>query len=350
MTKNLLYKSETINNQQILTNKNAMSFKSLKKVLLHPNVTLSYIKNHPRALSRAIKLTVYSRFPIGTNIFERDWDVMIVLDACRVDSMEAVVNEYAFLPSTVSKITSRASSTIEWVSQTFTTEYEDEISKTVYVSANPWPERILSGEESTEGYYSAGFAPTKWDTVTPDTFQEFYTILPEGDQRHRHVGEKKLSAEEITNYAIETARTTEWSQLLIHYLQPHSPYRAKADSEGRNELREWENEPWEFLTAGGERSLVKEAYMDELRAGLDGVEQLLKNMNADKVVITADHGEAFGRRYNGHPPASIHPSVRRVPWIETSASDERTIEPEVELPQSQTGSAVRNQLQALGYI
>ena len=191
MTKNLLYKSETVNNQQIITNKNAMSFKSLKKVLLHPNVTLSYIKNHPRALSRAIKLTVYSRFPIGTNIFERDWDVMIVLDACRVDSMEAVVNEYAFLPSTVSKITSRASSTIEWVSQTFTTKYEDEISKTVYVSANPWPERILSGEESTEGYYSAGFAPTKWDTVTPDTFQEFYTILPEGDQRHRHVGEKK---------------------------------------------------------------------------------------------------------------------------------------------------------------
>jgi len=35
--------------------------------------------------------------PVGTNIYERDWDALVVLDACRVDILREVADEYEFI-------------------------------------------------------------------------------------------------------------------------------------------------------------------------------------------------------------------------------------------------------------
>jgi len=35
--------------------------------------------------------------PDGTPIYEREWDVLVVLDACRLDLMEGVADEYEFI-------------------------------------------------------------------------------------------------------------------------------------------------------------------------------------------------------------------------------------------------------------
>jgi len=37
------------------------------------------------------------RMPVGTNIYERDWDALVVLDACRVDILREVADEYEFI-------------------------------------------------------------------------------------------------------------------------------------------------------------------------------------------------------------------------------------------------------------
>jgi len=37
---------------------------------------------------------VGSRLPLGTNIYDRSWDVVVVLDACRVDVLRAVADDY----------------------------------------------------------------------------------------------------------------------------------------------------------------------------------------------------------------------------------------------------------------
>jgi hypothetical protein len=42
-------------------------------------------------------LSVETRLPIGTNVFDQKWDLLIILDACRVDSLRAVADEYDFL-------------------------------------------------------------------------------------------------------------------------------------------------------------------------------------------------------------------------------------------------------------
>jgi hypothetical protein len=96
-----------------------------------------------------------------------------------------------------------------------------------------------------------------------------------------------------------------------------------------------------------------EAYLDELRYVLDDVELLLENYDANRVVITADHGEAFGE-YGifGHPIGSLHPKVRTVPWAVTSATDTRTYEPNTAPPSTREEATSQNAeetLEALGY-
>jgi hypothetical protein len=70
-------------------------------------------------------------FEDGTNVYEKDWDLLLILDACRVDAIEEVADEYSFL-DTPGTMRSVASTSIEWMEETFTDEYSDEIKNTVY--------------------------------------------------------------------------------------------------------------------------------------------------------------------------------------------------------------------------
>jgi len=140
------------------------------------------------------------------------------------------------------------------------------------------------------------------------------------------------------------------NRLVVHYIEPHYPYYAAAASEGRDTIEGWEQFPFGPLKSGEvsfER--VWETYLAELRAGLDSIETLLENYDAERAVITADHGEAFGEWFGyGHRSGTVHPNVRRVPWVETDAVDTGTCKVTGESVQAGTGRA--GKLSALGYI
>lgn len=56
----------------------------------------------------------------------------------------------------------------------------------------------------------------------------------------------------------------------------------------------------------------------------------VENFDAEKVVITADHGELFGECGGyGHPAGFPHPNPRKVHWVTTGAEDARTVAPDV---------------------
>lgn len=75
--------------------------------------------------------------------------------------------------------------------------------------------------------------------------------------------------------------------------------------------------------------------METLRWILDDAEELLENIDAEKVVITSDYGEAFGKwKVYGHPEGFPHPVVRKFPWRETTARDPDTREPHIEVDSS----------------
>jgi hypothetical protein len=134
--------------------------------------------------------------------------------------------------------------------------------------------------------------------------------------------------------------------MILHYHQPHNPYAAKAMEEGR-ELFDYEM----HYRLDPERAW--ESYLADLRYVLDDVELLLNNIDADRVVISSDHGEAFGEYgIYGHPIGSLHPHVRKVPWAITSGQDSGEYTPETPHPSESKEASeqdVDETLKALGY-
>jgi hypothetical protein len=89
-----------------------------------------------------------------------------------------------------------------------------------------------------------------------------------------------------------------------------------------------------------------------LRWVLDSVSAVLRNIDADTAVITADHGEAFGEHgVYYHHAGALHPNIRRVPWLETTATDTGTYEPNFK-PESgrESDRDLEEALAALGYL
>jgi len=85
---------------------------------------------------------------------------------------------------------------------------------------------------------------------------------------------------------------------------------------------------------------------------LDAVEELLRNVDAEEVVITAGHGDAFGEYgVYSHPAGVPHPHVRRVPWARTTTEDSGEYTPSLGNRGPGTlDRAVDDQLQKLGYL
>ncbi|TKX74502.1 hypothetical protein EXE46_09090 [Halorubrum sp. GN11_10-6_MGM] len=81
------------------------------------------------------------------------------------------------------------------------------------------------------------------------------------------------------------------------------------------------------------------------------MELLLDNIDAERVVITADHGEAFGEYgFYWHKVACPLPIVRQVPWIETTAEDTGGYEPDGwDKSEKKNETCINERLKALGY-
>ncbi len=71
---------------------------------------------------------------------------------------------------------------------------------------------------------------------------------------------------------------------------------------------------------------------------------------AGRVVISADHGEAFGEwGAYGHSEYGEFEGLRQVPWVELSATDRETHDPEASAASSETTPDVAEQPEHLGY-
>jgi arylsulfatase A-like enzyme len=266
--------------------------------------------------------TLTTRLEPGMNVYEREWDMLIVLDACRVDALQAVASEYPFVNS-VGSIQSVGSSSHEWMAHTFTSEYREEIHRTAYTSPNGFSELCFLDDEYPPRR-TVPFGSFNWDVVDAADF----ALLDINWQRGQNPEFGIVPPRFMTDRAVHIGRETTFDRLVVHYYQPHVPYLARAVTEDRP-TTPLESDPWAQLRQGGAtREEAWELYLDNLRFVLDDVALLLANLNADQVVITADHGDAMGEfGAYGHPEGLPHPETRRVPWVETSASDEETYQP-----------------------
>lgn len=289
--------------------------------------------------------TATSRLPIGTNVYELDWDVLILLDTCRVDALKQVASEYNFI-SDIDSIISIGSTSNEWMANTFTTDYIEKVNETIYISANGYSSRVFEDRLYPEIHMDGKHQPPSWlknNICYPDDFYDLdqvWRYAPQDSPGH-------TLPEYVVDRAVAHNRTTNAKKIVAHFNQPHAPYIATALEENRD-LYDYEELPFDALRNGEKKSKVWNAYLDNLRLVLDQVEILLENISADKVAISADHGEAFGEwKMYGHLPGMIHPHVKRVPWVTTSASDTDNYTPTLE--PEETSRDPEEHLQALGY-
>ncbi|QLD87130.1 hypothetical protein HWV23_15830 [Natronomonas halophila] len=309
------------------------------------------ILSYPYRLYLSGWYALTSRMPLGTNVFSKDWDVLVILDTCRVDALEAVADEYDFLDGrAIDSITSVGSATPEWIANTFTNEYREEIAETAYTSMNVYSAKILEGGDDPYTSNEPLFDLVDWDIVPASEFGNFYSALqsnPEDDEQ--------FSPQVLTDRAISLHRSMDPTRHIIHYKHPHTPYTRAARTEDRD-LHDYERRPLKHLAEGTvAKETVWELYLDELRWALDHVEVLLQSIDAESVVLTADHGECFGELgVHRHPIGVPHPTLRRVPWVELSATDTGEYEPEYshETDSEDTGpdDDVQQHLEHLGYV
>ena len=325
--------------------------KKILKGMKNPGLAVNYMLGWPA-------LMMSSRGMLGTNVLSTDFDLIVLLDTCRVDALNEVSDEYDFIDNVESRVSVGGTSG-EWIAATFDETYSETIKRTAYLAANGYAKVIL--EEGGRGefndmnvYVDSRFHSglMDWDTVHASDLgriEHIWRYESKGeDGKYGHI-EGHSPPKYVTDRGIAVDRNFDFEKIILHYNQPHSPYTSNALEEQRS-LEHYERDPFGYLNKTGDKKTVYESYLNDLRYVLDEVETLLQNTDRKKVLITADHGEAFGEfGVYGHSWGSLHPYVRKVPWVVTSSEDSGEYCPEL-IDESTPERTVEETLEALGYV
>lgn len=286
-----------------------------------------------------------------TYIWEGEWDVCLVLDGCRLDAFRAVADEYDWLPDAeaVGSIWSVGSMSPEWISRTFF-DRPDEAQRAGYLSANPFTVK--------ENYRPYPRLP-----VTEADVGHLDPALGEWVQDDPDLGISTVPPDALTDRTIDAWRRRDEldiDRLVVHYMQPHTPFLTRpqwfGDSRNLDAFgepnRDDDNERDVWLRVrDGElsQSEVWGAYLDNLRWVLNSIETLRHNCDAT-VAITSDHGQGLGEwGVWSHPPDTHTPQVREVPMVKLRGRDTKMYSPSIDASSGGVDTGVDERLAALGY-
>jgi len=279
-------------------------------------------------------------------IHKTDWDYLIVLDACRYDFFK---NQYSkHLDGELTKVRSRGSATPEWLKNTFTTRTNYN-----YITANPYINNSNISISEMSGQINANWKARNHFKKIHEAWldqwnNELNTVTPE-----------KLADYSLSKIKQDSGKT------VIHFIQPHRPYIS-----GQDQGFEWHQKDVlseEDPEHGPIRSLIeftrpvwtplfhlfpgtlkdkirsifdvgnafseyakevgvdqcKSYYRQDLDLALEQVSRLAEELEGE-IVVTADHGEAFGEEGEwGHPEKSSNDVLLNVPWLSVNEVEEQ---------------------------
>jgi hypothetical protein len=286
---------------------------------------------------------LYWNLRSGTNVYERDWDLLLVLDACRVDALQEVADEFDFLPESIPAVVSVGQGSPHWMANTFTPAFRGEQRQTAYLSANPYTRMTLGSPHDGRHAEVGGL-----DVL--DEFADFVPVWEVAWDESRGT----VPARAVTDRLVRYGRSARADRVIAHYIQPHFPSvpdplgaRLDLDDEGR-----WVDSVWERLERGElDVDRAWESYVENLRYVLEDVRVVLENYETDRVVITADHGNAFGEHGDWGHGATDNGTIMRVPWVELSGTDGGEYVPDVSPVEATADhTSVEEKLEALGYV
>jgi hypothetical protein len=227
--------------------------------------------------------------PGGIDVFAEDWDNLIILDACRKDALERTITLDGSFESRVS----RGTSTPHFLRSNF---QDRNIHDTVYVTANGW---LLKN----------------YDQLNVELFR---VISLDGDATYQD-GSAVASPSSVTAEAKAAAEQYPDKRLIVHYVQPHTPYLGEF---GRRTFGSTQRSLQQIMSSSSiSEADLERAYVENLELVLDEAEELVASLEG-KTVITSDHGELLGERVSpipikgyGHPSYVYHPALTEVPWF-----------------------------------
>lgn len=288
----------------------------------------------------------------ATPIWAADWDVALVLDATRADLWREVAPEFGLGTETKFSV---GSASVEWIAETFADRHREAWQQTGHVTANP------------HTGHPADFSPLTDPSVYP-LRERGLPYLDEvwSDQWKTREDLPTVLPEIVTDRAMwawERRERLGFEQLVVHYMQPHIPFRSHPEwSPGWSNKLQFgkpldqygKKDDWAKLRDGElERSEVWAAYADNLRWVLGEVERWAETTGA-RILVTADHGNGMGEwGIYGHPPESGAGVLREVPWVVTDGRDERPMDYDLQgdppVIDTTGGDERQARLEALGY-
>lgn len=214
-----------------------------------------------------------------THVFDREWDNLIILDACRHDIYQQLRGR------DVDHIISVGSHSREFVKNTFT-EDRKEFSDLIYITANG---HISSPRfENFTGKKLRDTFDQVYDPFANDWDDEVSGIPPEAVARDARTAENLFPDQ----------------QKIIHFMQPHYPFIG-SDKDVDYDYPEVLDE---------DKEKVIKAYTECLEQTFEIVDDLIEDLSG-KTVITADHGEFLGENnLYGHLYGVKTEELRKVPW------------------------------------
>lgn len=288
---------------------------------------------------------VISKYFDGVNsqnsglVTDRDWDNLIILDACRFDLFSEVFEE-SRLPGNLERRQTVQSGTPGFLAETFSgKEFHD----LVYVTGNPYvdiklPRKTFHAVESV------------WKDYWDDALQ---TIHPE-------------TMAEVT---IEATKKYPDKRIISHFLQPHTPFigeislgerdtfAIREKALGDDDARTRQRTPFELLDAGKvTHRQVWEAYKSNLELAWPAVNRLLAELPG-LTAVTSDHGNAMGERawpfpirVYGHPLGIMIPALTNVPWLTSTNGSRKKISSEPpRKADMEIDASISERLKTLGY-
>ena len=275
-------------------------------------------------------------------VLDDDWDLFIVLDACRYDLMREVADDFDFIES-LRPHWSYAASSQDWIQKTFMDSnlpLEERVEVSLKLLREPYQNHLLAEycemrDVSDVAYITAN---PQCSMLESEQFVRFEEVW---ESRWQDTDNGTIHPRAVTEKTVETMREDNPGKTVAHYMQPHGSFR----------LSEEPGHPWTKLQVG-ERDFETtwEYYRDNLEWVLEELELLLTNVDAEKVVISADHGNSMGEYgFYGHRPYLPLKGMRQVPWAEATATDHGTYDPETDSETESPDTTREEMLKALGY-
>lgn len=304
-----------------------------RRTITNPNILLGHLKTTGALPVNSQVTKHWFDHRQSTNVFDEEWDNLIILDACRFDYYE----EETSISEGLEKIRSVAPNTPLFLDNSLNDDHHHD---TVYVTANP---RVEERERGTF-HNIINVWKEEWD-------EEIQSVRPEN----------------MTDCVLKAHADFPDKRLVAHYIQPHTPYIGERGKVFLNEnmlsgrRKEGINEESIRIMNAIRYGLIDisdaylhKLYRENLQVCLEGVEALVEQLPG-KTIITADHGEHLGEtvgpipyKVYGHPPLYTKELLEVPLHVIDGERRETTPEPPIDA-ETVDEQEIEDRLQYLGY-